>query len=258
LIAGRDVTWQDNAGSPKIALVSETFARQLFGSATAAIGRRFLRGAKDGIEVAGVVEDGKYDSLTEDPQGAVFFPLAQATDTETTLIVRSQMPDADTASAVHRIITGIDPGLPFNISSWPTALGLVLFPARVAAASLGVMGLLAAMLAITGIFGMAAYSVSKRMRELGIRVALGAHRAQLMRSALGRPLVLLASGSAVGLLLGMLTSRLLAQIVYQATSRDPLVLSGVIAAMMLIGLLATWIPARHALAVNPARLLREE
>ena len=78
LIAGRDVNWQDNAGSPRIALVSETFARQLFGSATAAIGRHFLRGAKDGIEVAGVVEDGKYDSLTEDRQGAVFFPFAQA------------------------------------------------------------------------------------------------------------------------------------------------------------------------------------
>lgn len=258
LIAGRDVAWQDNAGSPKIALVSETFARQLFGSATAAIGRHFLRGAKDGIEVAGVVEDGKYDSLTEDSQGAVFFPLAQAGDTETTLVVRSQMPDADTASALHRIITGIDPGLPFTISSWPTALGLVLFPARVAAASLGIMGLLAAMLAITGTFGVAAYSVSKRMRELGIRVALGAHRIQLMRSALGRPFVLLTSGSIVGLALGMLVSRFLAQIVYQATSRDPLVLGGVVATMALIGLVATWIPARHALAVNPARLLREE
>ena len=258
LIAGRDVTWQDNAGSPKIALVSETFARQLFGSATAAVGRRFLRGAKDRIEVAGVVEDGKYDSLTEDRQGAVFFPLAQATDSETTLIVRSQMPDADTASAVHRIITGIDPGLPFTISSWPTALGLVLFPARVAAASLGIMGVLAAMLAITGTFGVAAYSVSKRMREFGIRVALGAHRIQLMRSALGRPFVLLTSGSIVGLALGMLVSRFLAQIVYQATSRDPLVLGGVVATMALIGLVATWIPARHALAVNPARLLRDE
>jgi hypothetical protein len=167
LIAGRDVTWQDNAGSPKIALVSETFARELFGSAAAAIGRRFLRGAKDGIEVAGVVEDGKYNSLTEDRQGAVFFPFAQEADTQTTLIVRSQMSDADTASAVHRVITGIDPGLPFTISSWPTALGLVLFPARVAAASLGIMGLLAAMLAITGTFGVAAYSVSKRMRSSG-------------------------------------------------------------------------------------------
>jgi ABC-type antimicrobial peptide transport system permease subunit len=135
---------------------------------------------------------------------------------------------------------------------------LVLFPARVAAASLGIMGLLAAMLAITGTFGVAAYSVSKRMRELGIRVALGAHRIQLMRSALGRPLVLLISGSIVGLALGILVSRILAQIVYQANSRDPLVLGGVVATMMLIGLVATWIPARHALSIDPARLLREE
>jgi ABC-type antimicrobial peptide transport system permease subunit len=120
------------------------------------------------------------------------------------------------------------------------------------------MGLLAAMLAITGTFGMAAYSVSKRMRELGIRVALGAHRAQLLRSALGRPMVLLACGSIAGLGLGVLVSRLLAQIVYQATPRDPLVLAGVAAAMALIGLVATWVPARHALSIDPARLLREE
>jgi ABC-type antimicrobial peptide transport system permease subunit len=118
------------------------------------------------------------------------------------------------------------------------------------------MGLLAAMLAITGTFGAGAYSVS--MRVLGIRVALGARRTQLMRSALGRPLILLASGSMVGLVLGVLTSRFLAQIVYHATSRDPLVMSGVVATMALIGLVATWIPARHALSVDPARLLREE
>ena len=127
-----------------------------------------------------------------------------------------------------------------------------------AAASLGIMGLLAAMLAITGTFGVAAYSVSKRMREFGIRVALGARRTQLMRSALGRPLVLLTSGSIIGLALGMLVSQFLSQIVYQATSRDPLALAGVVATMALIGLVATWIPARHALSVDPARLLREE
>jgi ABC-type antimicrobial peptide transport system permease subunit len=120
------------------------------------------------------------------------------------------------------------------------------------------MGLLAAMLAITGTFGVAAYSVSKRMREFGIRVALGARRTQLMRSALGRPLVLLTSGSIIGLALGMLVSQFLSQIVYQATSRDPLALAGVVATMALIGLVATWIPARHALSVDPARLLREE
>jgi predicted permease len=258
LIAGRDVTWHDDGGSPKVALVNEAFARQLFGSAAAAVGRHFLRGKNDSIEVAGVVEDGKYDSLTEELQGAVFYPLAQETDTESTLIVRTQTSDADTAAGLNRLMTGIDPGLPFSISSWHTALSLVLFPARAAAASLGVMGLLAAMLAITGTFGVAAYSVSKRMRELGIRVALGARRVQLIRSALGRTFALLLSGSIVGLALGMLVSRLLAQIVYQATSHDPLVVVAVMATMAVIGLVATWIPARHALTVDPARLLRDE
>jgi predicted permease len=257
LMAGRDFTWHDDAKSPNVAVINQTFARKLFGNASA-IGQYFMAGKDGRFAIIGVVEDGKYDSLAEDPSAAVFYPLAQGTNSRTTLVLRSQLPHADAAKALNRILTGIDPALPISISSWPNSLGLVLFPARVAAASLGIMGLLAAMLAITGTFGMAAYTVSKRMRELGIRVALGAHRAQLMRSALGRPLVLLTSGSLVGLALGMLVSRFLAQIVYQATSRDPLVLGGVIATMMLIGLVATWIPARHALAVDPARLLREE
>ena len=102
----------------------------------------------------------------------------------------------------------------------------MLFPARAATAALGVMGLLAAMLAVTGVFGMAAYSVSKRLKELGIRLALGSQRRQLVRAALGRPLVLLFSGSMLGLLLGVGASRLLARLVYQATPRDPLVLIG--------------------------------
>ncbi len=257
LIAGRDVTWQDNAKSPKVAIINQIFSHKLFGNASA-IGKHFMTGKDSRVEIVGVVEDGKYDSLTEDPWPAVFCPLAQSPNSETTLVVRSQLPTADAAKALNRILTGIDPALPISISSWPNSLGLVLFPARVAAASLGIMGLLAAMLALTGTFGVAAYSVSKRMRELGIRVALGARRVQLMRSALGRPLVLLTSGSLVGLALGMLTSRFLAQIVYHATSRDPLVMGGVVATMALIGLVATWIPARHALSVDPARLLREE
>jgi ABC-type antimicrobial peptide transport system permease subunit len=115
-----------------------------------------------------------------------------------------------------------------------------------------------AMLALTGIFGMAAYSVSKRLRELGIRVALGAQRKEVLKAALGRAFRLLASGSAAGLLLGILASRVLALVVYQATPRDPLVLAGVVLAMALLGLVATWIPARRALSVDPAILLREE
>ena len=156
------------------------------------------------------------------------------------------------------MLTGIDPDLPFTIRSWPDELSVMYFPARVATASLGVMGMLAAMLAVTGIFGMAAYSVSRRLKELGIRVSLGAQRRQLMRSALGRPLVILGAGSAAGLVAGVLASRLLAQIVYQATPHDPLVLGGVLLTMTLLGVLATWIPARRVLAVDPAQLLRDE
>ena len=159
---------------------------------------------------------------------------------------------------MHRVLSGIDSALPFKFQSWPDALALVLFPARVATAALGVMGLLAAMLAITGVFGMAAYTVSQRLHELGIRIALGAHRAQLMRSALGRPVALLVAGSTAGLILGILASRMLAAVVYQATPRDPFVLLGTVAAMTAIGLIATWIPARRALAVDPSQLLRGE
>jgi predicted permease len=257
LLAGRDFTWQDGPTTPAAVIVNETFARKMFGD-TPPVGCHFLGSDKSPQLVVGVVEDGKYDSLTEDPTPAMFFPLGQDNDANTTLVVRSQLPPEEIAASLNRLITGIDSSLPFTLRQWPDALELVLFPARVATVSLGVMGLLAAMLAVTGIFGMAAYSVSKHLRELGIRVALGARRTQLIRSALGRPLLLLVSGSCAGLLLGVLASRLLAFLVYQATPRDPLVLLGAVVAMTLVGLVATWIPASRALAVNPAELLREE
>jgi ABC-type antimicrobial peptide transport system permease subunit len=114
------------------------------------------------------------------------------------------------------------------------------------------------MLAVTGIFGMASYTVSKRLRELGIRVALGARRKQVLRAALGRAMVLLSVGSAAGLVLGLLATKVLSYIVYQAAPNDPLVLGGVVLTMLMLGLTATWIPAQKALAVNPIILLREE
>jgi ABC-type antimicrobial peptide transport system permease subunit len=121
-----------------------------------------------------------------------------------------------------------------------------------------VLGGLGAILSITGIFGIAAYSVSKRLRELGIRMALGAQHKEVLKAALGPAIKLLGFGSAVGWLLAILTSHSLTSIVYQATPRDPLVLAGSVLAMGLLGLLATWIPAQRALSIDPAILLREE
>jgi predicted permease len=257
LLAGREFTWDDGPKTPKVAIVNQTFAQKLFGDEPA-IGRHFLGGDKTNYQIVGIVENGKYEFLTEEPSPAMFFPLDQDHDANTILIVRSNLPTAEIAAAMNRMLTGIDPNLPFSLRSWPDRLSFPLFPPRIATAVLGVMGLLAAMLAITGVFGMAAYSVSKRLRELGIRIALGAHRGQLIRAALSRPFVVLLAGSVAGLLLGVLASRLLAALVYEATSRDPLVLLGAVASMVLIGLIATWIPARRALSINPAQLLRDE
>jgi predicted permease len=257
LLAGRDFTWHDDEKAPKVSIVNETFARTMFGRSSA-IGKPFLLYGGALIQIIGVVQDGKYQTLTESAQPAMFFPSLQHLDSSTTLVVRSNLAASELAADLQRTLSGVVPEVPFAIQSWPSALGVVYFPAQVAAAALGIMGLLAAMLAITGIFGMAAYSVSKRMKELGIRIAMGAQPAQLMRSALGRPLALLLIGSTAGLVLGALASRLLAQIVYEATPRDPVVMGGVVATMALLGLLATWIPARRALHIDPNRLLHEE
>jgi predicted permease len=259
LLSGRKFSWHDDANSPPVVLVNATFARMMFGN-TPPVGQHFLlyRGTRP-KEVVGIVEDGKYQSLTEEAQPAMFFPLTQEVNANNTvLVVRTALPSVEIAAALDRTLTRIDPNLPLTLHSWPDALDLALFPARAATTGLGIMGFLAAMLAITGMFGMASYSVSKRMKEFGIRVALGAQRMEVMLTALGRPLLLLLTGSMAGLVLGVLASRLLALIVYEATPRDPLVLGGVLLAMPLFGLLATWIPARHALTVDPARLLRDE
>ncbi len=143
-------------------------------------------------------------------------------------MVHSSRDPQQLTAAIRSTLRDLDPGLPVSVQTRYQAMDMVLFGPRMATISLGVLGVMGAMLAITGIFGMAAYSISKRMRELGIRIALGARREEVLRTALGRPFKLLAFGSIAGLILGMLASRVLAFIVYQATPRDPLVLAGVV------------------------------
>jgi len=256
LLAGRTFSWHDDENAPRVAVINQEFAHKIFGSVTNAIGRQYKMPDGARVQVVGVVEDGKYLSLAEEPQPAMFLPFLQAPSSVTRLVVRSDRDPQQLAAAMKTTLQDLDAGLPVTIGPW--TMDAALFAPHVATVSLGVMGVMGAMLAVTGIFGMAAYSVSKRLRELGIRMALGAQRRGVLEAALARPLKLLALGSAAGLLLGTLATRVLAFIVYQATPRDPLVLGGVVLAMVLLGLLATWIPAQRALSVDPAILLREE
>jgi predicted permease len=258
LLAGRVTDWRDDKKAPKVAVVNREFARLVFGSVAQAIGGHFKNSDGLLIEVAGVVEDGKYQTLTEEPRAAYFLPLLQSPNSALWLVVRSNGDSQQLAASLHDTLRGLDAGLPLTIVTWQKQLDSALFAARIATISLGILGVLGAMLAITGIFGMASYSVSKRLRELGIRVALGARRKEVLQAALGRTFRLLGTGAVVGLLLGMAASRVLSYIVYQATPRDPAVLGGVILTMLVLGLLAGYVPARRALAIDPAVLLRDQ
>jgi predicted permease len=262
LIAGRDLSWQDSKDTPRVAVVNGEFARRLFGSADSAIGHLFKLRDGTRIEVVGIAEDGKYYNLTEDPQPAMFIPILQAPTAATTLVVRTGSATGNAATllgtAMRTAVRKVDPTMPVIIETRGNPLEVQLFGPRMATVSLGVLGLMGGLLSITGIFGMAAYSVSKRLKELGIRIALGARRTEVLRSALGRPVKLLIVGSGAGVLLGILAGRVLASIVYQANAHDPVVLTGVVVAMALLGLVATWIPAQRALRVNPLVLLRED
>lgn len=259
LLAGRVMTWHDDKSAPRVAVINQVFARKVFASETNAIGQYFKTDDGSRIQVVGIVRDGKYTAdINEAPQAAMFLPILQQPATDTWLVVHSSGDPHQLAAGIRGKLRELDSSLTSFITTWDQAMNPALFPSRMAAASLGVLGTMGGILSITGIFGMAAYSVSKRRRDLGIRMALGAQRPEVLKAALGRAVRLLTVGSAVGLVFGILASRVLAFIVYQVTPRDPLVLAGVVLAMALVGLVATWIPAQRALSIDPAILLREE
>jgi len=258
MVAGRNLAYTDSKDAPSVVLINRHFAVKAFGSVQKALGGHIKFWGGKRAEVVGVVEDGKYRSLTEDQRPAMFVSFLQHQNSNTLLVVRSRRDPAEMAAALERSLHGLDSSLPLKIRPWTQAMDTALFPARVASIALGVLGLLGAMLAVTGVFGMASYVVSKRLRELGIRVALGAGRREILRTALGRALRLLVIGSVAGLVLGLLATRLLSYIVYQASPQDPFVLAGVTITMLALGLIAASIPARRALSVDPLILLREE
>jgi ABC-type antimicrobial peptide transport system permease subunit len=239
-----------------VAIVNATFARKMWGD-TPAIGQRFIL-LGHLREVVGVAEDGKYHEMQESSQPVVYLPLSQSEQANTVFVVRSNRAQREMVPSIERSLNAIEPNAPITVQSWSEALAGPLFPARAATIALGVMGLLAAMLAVTGIFGIAMYNVSRRMKELGIRVALGARARHVMNAALGRPIMLLGVGSVVGLLLSSVTGWFLEQIVYQANPRDPVVLIGVVLTMSLLGIAASAIPALRAIGIDPSKLLREE
>jgi predicted permease len=259
LIAGRDLDQRDSKDAPLVALVNEAFVRQLLPGVDP-VGKRF-RHRTDGkwIQIAGVVEDGKYRSLGETPSPTVFEPMDQVWTGGQTLVARSPLAETETLRLLRRAVTELDPSLTvFGDGSLTSALGLALFPAELVAVVLASFGLLAVVLATTGVYGIMAYAVSRRTREIGIRVALGAAPFEVLRVVLTRTALLLAVGIAIGFAMAFAAGQFFAQILYGISAHDPLTYLCAIALMTLVAFVACWVPARRAIRLDPLLALRTE
>jgi predicted permease len=261
LLAGRDVDWRDRAGGPRVAVVNRTFGRTLF-PGESAIGKRFRFGSDpkaEQIEIVGMVEDGKYESLGEDPELAVFLPLAQNYNHWTTLVVRTSLPEGQATASLRRLIAEMDPTMPlFNTGSLRDQLAYPLFPARVAAVVLGLFGFIAVVLAATGVFALVAYAVARRTREIGIRMALGADAGQVLGTILVRTGILWLAGVAGGAAITLVAGRGLSAVLYGVGPNDPQTYAIALVLMAAVCGFSCWLPARRALRIDPSRSLREE
>jgi predicted permease len=256
MLQGRDIDWRDTSASRRVVVVNEAFANQILGGRDV-LGRHFRYGSQGPpIEVVGVVETGKYQSLTESETPAVFEPILQAYNTTTVMLVRSSRPSGEVASDIRRVMHSLDPSLPlFGVRGVEEMLGFVLLPMRVAAIALGAFGVLAVMLAATGIHGVVSYAVARRRREIAIRIAIGATRGSILRLVLRRITTLVTIGALVGLPFAVATGGLLRSIVYRGSVNDVWTLFGVFLIVAAVGLMACWLPARRALRLAPATAL---
>ncbi len=260
LIAGRDLDARDTKDKPLVVLVNEAFAHQLLPGEDA-VGKRFKQGAGKGpwLQIVGVVEDGMYRSLGEKPSPTVFGNMEQGWRSNTTLVARSPLAEAETTRLLRRAVAELDPSLTiYESGSVSNQLALALFPARLVAVVLGSFGLLAVVLAATGVYGIMAYAVSRRTREIGIRMALGAAPAQVLRVVLNRTAVLVGVGTAIGLAISLAAGQFFGQILYGVSARDPLTYACAIALMAAVAFIACWVPARRAIKVDPLTALRME
>jgi predicted permease len=261
LLSGRDIDADDRENSPPVAIVNEALAHLLFGNENP-LGQYIRLGAdpKDkGLKIIGVVETGKYISLNEDPRPALFRPIAQSGSAFTTVIARTHLPASKAISMLRKAILDLNPGLTlFDAGSLRDQLGFHFFPARGAAVVLGAFGVIAMALAATGLFALMAYAVSRRTREIGIRMALGAQPVEVLSPIFGQTIVLCVIGFAIGTLVTLVAGKLLSAILYGVSPYDPITYITALLLMTAVAVAASWNPAHRAIHIDPATTLREQ
>jgi predicted permease len=260
LLRGREFTEADREGAPGIAILNETLAARLWPNEDA-LGKRVSVAGPKGpfLEVVGVARNSKYRTLGETPRPYVYLPLSQSYDPKMTLVVRTTGEPKAIAPIVREQIRALNANLPIaDVQTLREQLELTLLPSRIAAWTLGAFGALALLLAGIGIYGVVSYGAAQRTREIGVRMALGAKEKDVLGLVLWDGLIVIGAGLAIGLLLAAVATRVIASFLYGVGATDPLTFIAVPLLLGSVALLASYVPARRAVKVDPLVALRYE
>jgi putative ABC transport system permease protein len=262
LIRGRFFLESDESGKQDVAIIDETTARRYW-SGIDPVGRRLRLGGNPRLPwvtvvVVGIVKDMKQDGLDTDGVPHIFRPIYQQSGRSMSVVARTPLPASLLESQIRSEIQSVDPTLPvFNIRSMNEVMDVSIAPRRFSAELVGVFAAVAMLLSSIGIYGLLVYMVGQRSREIGIRVALGARRSDILTLILGKGLLLVGVGIAIGLVLASAAAPLIATLLYGVHPFDVTVFVTVPLVLMIVAFLATYIPARRATMVDPIIALRD-
>jgi predicted permease len=257
VLEGRVFDDRDTAESTRVAVINEVMARRYWKGGSP-IGRSFRSQGQD-WQVIGVVKSGKVRTLKEAPEPVYYMPMSQHHSPEAALVVRSEIDSAAIAAPVLQELSRIDRTLPYSdLRTLHQHLGLVFLPAKFLGVLMGAFGALALVLALVGVYGVMAHSVSQRTQEFGVRAALGAQRGELVGLVLRRGLGITLIGCALGLLAAFGATRALQNLLHGISTLDPVTFGAVTVLLVAVALLACYVPARRASRVDPMNALRYE
>jgi predicted permease len=265
LIAGRDFDARDNSTSPRVAIVNQSFARQVFGAANPVgqvFGTQQDAGQPDSFyEVVGLAADSKYASLREDPEPIAYLAadqLEHPTDSETSFVLKSGAPLGVTIRILPSVIHGIHPGIQYRFQVLADNIRESLVRERLMATLSGIFGLLAGVLAMLGLYGVMSYIVARRRHEIGLRLALGAERGGVVLLVLREAAQFVGAGLIAGAALALFLARAAEALLFGLKPWDPFTLGASIALLALVAITAAWLPARRAASMDPMKALRQD
>ncbi|MGI9074115.1 MAG: FtsX-like permease family protein [Bryobacteraceae bacterium] len=257
-LRGRDFNARDNAAAPSVAIVNEPYARYFFGTHNP-IGRRVGVGGKPDMEIVGVVRATKYRTMRDESPRIVYLPFAQAGFGQTTLYVQAGVAPLSLVASVRRIVSELDKDVAvYDVRALTEQIDESMAQEKLIASLSSFFGLFALTLAATGLYGVVSYNVSRRTREIGIRMALGAQRGQVLRSVLRESILLTMSGVAFGILAALIATRFVAALLYGIAPQNPIALGASAATMLGVAALACCLPANRASKVDLMVALRYE